>query len=81
MARSGALAGQGRREWRNAATKDADDAHDDPEGSDTMSTDRKPEGAAAMLSIAETVTLCEAGLAELGTLIFGRKKQREKQRT
>jgi hypothetical protein len=75
------LAGERRKEWRNAATKDAHDAHDDPERGDTMSTDRKPQGAAAMLSIAETVTLCETGWAELGTLIFGRKKQREKRRT
>lgn len=65
----------------DAATEDADDAHDDPERSDTMSGERKPEGTAAMLSIAETITRCETGLAERGALIFDRKKQREKRRT
>lgn len=65
----------------DAATEDADNPHDDAERSDPMSGERKPIGAAAMLSIAQTVTRCEAGMAELGALIFGRKKQREKQRT
>ncbi|GEM_PF-4904087 len=61
----------------DGATKDADNAHDDTERSDTMST--KPDGAATMLSIAETVTLVEQGLTEIRTLLFRRKK-REKQR-
>lgn len=51
----------------DAATEDADNPHDDAERSDPMSGERKPKDA--------------AGMAELGALIFGRKKQREKQRT
>lgn len=61
------------------ATKDADDAHDDTERNDTMSTDTKPAGDAAMLSIAQTVTLAQAGMQEIQSLLFRRKKQREKQ--
>lgn len=41
----------------------------------------KPEGTATMLSIGEAVILIETGMHELGTLLFRRKKQREKQRT
>jgi hypothetical protein len=62
----------------DGATKDANDAHDDPERSDTMK--KTAPDAATMLSIAETMTLMEDGLGEIRTLLFRRKKQREKQR-
>ena len=61
----------------NGATEDANDAHDDPERSDTMK--KTAPGAATMLSIAETMTLIEDGFTEVRTLLF-RRKQREKQR-
>lgn len=62
----------------NGATKDADDAHDDTERSDTM---KKTVGdAVTMLSIADTTRLVEQGFVEERTLLFHRKKQREKQR-
>jgi len=62
----------------NGATKDADDAHDDTERSDTM---KKTVGdAVTMLSIADTMRLVEQGFVEVRTLLFHRKKQREKQR-
>jgi len=80
-AQSGAWSRAREKGVADAATEDADDAHDDQERGDTMSKGKRPEGTAAMLSVAETVTLCEAGMAELGTMIFGRKKRREKQRT
>ena len=60
------------------ATQDADDAHDDPERSDAMT--KNGDGDRAMLSIAETSALMQTGWHELGTLLFGRKKQREKKR-
>ncbi len=42
---------------------------------------RKTAGdAVTMLSIADTFTLMEHGLTEVRTLLFRRKKQREKQR-
>jgi len=63
----------------DAVTKDADNAHDESERSDTMT--KYGDGAGTMLSIGETVTLVEAGMQELRTLLFRRKKQREKQRT
>jgi hypothetical protein len=72
-------AGRRRKEWRDEATEDADDAHDDAERSDTMTKDGNVPGA--MLSIGETATLAQAGMQELRTLLFRRKKQREKQRT
>jgi hypothetical protein len=61
----------------DGATEDANDAHDDPERSDTMK--KTAPDAATMLSIAETMTLMEDGLGEIRTLLF-RRKQREKQR-
>lgn len=60
------------------ATEDADNPHDGQERSDTMNP--KPEGTATMLSIGEATILVEAEMHELGTLLFRRKKQREKQR-
>lgn len=42
---------------------------------------RKPDRTAAMLSIAETITLCAGGMDELRRLLFGRTKERRKQRT
>ncbi len=62
----------------DGATEDADDAHDDPERSDTMK--KTAPDVPTMLSIAETMTLMEHGLTEVRTLLFRRKKQREKQR-
>ncbi len=62
----------------DGTTKDADDAQDDTERSDTM---KNTPDAVTMLSVAQTVALLEDGLAEMRTLLFRRKKQREKQRT
>jgi hypothetical protein len=39
------------------------------------------EGPGTMLRIGETATLVQKGIRELQTLLFRRKKQREKQRT
>jgi hypothetical protein len=78
VARCGAKAGQRRKEWHDGATEDADDAHDDTERSDTMK--KTAPDVATMLSIADTMTLMEQGLTEVRTLLFRRKKQREKQR-
>ncbi len=62
----------------DGATKDADDADDDTERSDTV---KKTAGdALTMLNIAETMTLVEHGAVEARTLLFHREKQREKQR-
>lgn len=62
----------------DGATKDANDADDDTERSDTM---KKTVGdAVTMLSIADTMRLVEQGFVEVRTLLFHRKKQREKQR-
>lgn len=72
-------AGRRRKEWRDEATKDANDAHDDAERGDTMT--KYGDGPGTMLSIGEPATLAQAGMQELRTLLFRRKKQREKQRT
>jgi hypothetical protein len=74
-----ASAGQRRKEWRDEATEDANDAHGDTERSDTMT--KYGEGPGTMLRIGETATLVPKGIRELQTLLFRRKKQREKQRT
>jgi hypothetical protein len=62
----------------DGATEDANDAHDDTERSDPMK--KTAPDMATMLSIVETVTLVEQGFTEMRTLLFHRKKQREKQR-
>jgi hypothetical protein len=71
--------GQRRKEWQDEAAEDAHDAHDDTERGDTMM--KVDESARAMLTIGETITLVEAGMHERRTMLFHRKKQREKQRT
>lgn len=78
VARRGAKAGAKKEGVADGATEDANDAHDDPEKSDAMK--KTAPGAATMLSIAETMTLMEDGLGEIRSLLFRRKKQREKQR-
>ncbi|MCA1668581.1 MAG: hypothetical protein LC793_14535 [Thermomicrobia bacterium] len=62
----------------NGATEDTDNAHDDTERSDPMK--KTAPDTATMLGIVETMTLVEQGLTEMRTLLFHRKKQREKQR-
>jgi len=62
----------------DGATKDANDADDDTERSDTMK--KTAPDAATILSIADAVILVEQGLTEVRILLFRRKKQREKQR-
>lgn len=42
---------------------------------------RYDKGPRAMLTIGETASLIQTGMHELQTLLFRRKKQREKQRT
>jgi hypothetical protein len=71
-------AGRRRKEWRDEAAKDTNDAHDDAERGDPMT--KYGEGPGTMLSIGETATLVQAGMHELRTLL-SRKKRREKQRT
>lgn len=62
----------------DGATKDANDADDDTERSDTMK--KTAPDAATILSIADAVILVEQGLTEVRILLFCRKKEREKQR-
>jgi len=62
----------------DGATKDANDADDDTERSDTMK--KTAPDAATIFSIADAVILVEDSPTGARILLFRRKKQREKQR-